>query len=67
MEIIEYTLLEPKSILILNFRENFTDEDSTMLRPELVINLGDVHDINVISAYRDEDIKQKIMEDTNNE
>lgn len=42
----------PKSIVITNFRENFTDEDISMLRPELIINLGDIHDIKVIPAYR---------------
>ena len=51
---LKYNLKEPKSILILNFRENFTEKDSTLLKPELVINLGDIHDIQVISAYRDD-------------
>lgn len=55
---LEYTLEIPKSILILNFRENFMNNDITQLRPELVINLGDIHDIEVVSAYRAEfDIK----------
>lgn len=50
----------PKSIVITNFRENFTDEDISMLRPELIINLGDIHDIKVIPAYRfDENIEPK--------
>lgn len=53
---LEYNLEEPKSILIVNFRENFTENDITLLRPELVISLGDIHDIEVISAYRN-DIK----------
>lgn len=46
-----YELKEPKSILIVNFRENFTENDITMLNPELVISLGDIHDIQIISAY----------------
>lgn len=50
---LKYTLNEPKSILILNFRENFNDKDSTQLKPELIIKFGDIHDISVISAYRD--------------
>lgn len=48
---IRYTLNEPKSVLILNFRENFTENDITKLRPELIISLGDIHDIQVISAF----------------
>ena len=52
---LEYRLEEPKSILVLNFRENFTDTDITMLRPELVISLGDIHSIDVVSAYREND------------
>lgn len=48
---LRYSLNEPKSILILNFRENFMDNDITKLRPELVISLGDIHDIQVISAF----------------
>lgn len=41
----------PKSIVILNYRENFLEEDMTILRPELVILLGDIHDIKVFQAY----------------
>lgn len=52
---LEYKLDEPKSILILNFRENYNAEDNTLLNPELVINLGDIHDIRVISAYQEDD------------
>lgn len=52
---LEYTFEEPKSILVLNFRENFADTDITMLRPELVISLGDIHSIDVVSAYREND------------
>lgn len=48
---IRYILNEPKSVLILNFRENFMENDITKLRPELIISLGDIHDIQVISAF----------------
>lgn len=41
----------PKSIAVLDYRENFLEEDMTILRPELVINLGDIHDIKVFQAY----------------
>lgn len=51
----EYMLKEPKSILVLNFRENFSQDDITLLNPELVISFGDIHDIEVISAFRDID------------
>lgn len=50
---LEYILNEPKSILVLNFSENFSKDDFTLLNPELVIKLGDIHDIGVISAFRD--------------
>lgn len=50
---LEYNLEEPKSILILNFRENFIENDITTLRPELIINLGDIHEIEIVSAYKD--------------
>lgn len=50
---LKYNLEEPKSIQILNFRENFNEKDSTQLKPELIIKFGDIHDITVISAYRD--------------
>lgn len=47
-----YRYTEPKSILIVNFRENFTESNINILRPELVINLGDIHDIQVVFAYK---------------
>lgn len=52
---LKYILNEPKSILVLNFRENFTKDNMELLNPELVINLGDINDIQVVSAYRDLD------------
>lgn len=55
---LKYKLEGPKSILVLNFRENFTPGDITQLNPELIISLGDIHDIEVVSAYTNEfDIK----------
>lgn len=51
---LEYRLKEPKSILVLDYRDNFSQKDSTLLKAELIINLGDIHDIGVISAYRDD-------------
>ena len=51
---LKYNFEEPKSILILNFRENYNAKDNTLLHPELVINLGDIHDIRVISAYQED-------------
>ena len=49
---LEYELEEPKSILILNYRDNFIDKNCTQLKPELIIKFGDIHDINVAQAYR---------------
>ncbi len=52
---LKYKLNEPKSILIVNFRENFTEGDITILNPELVISLGDIHDIQAVSAFQDQE------------
>ena len=41
----------PRSIVILDYRENFLEEDKTIPRPELVITLGDIHDIKVFQTY----------------
>lgn len=51
---LDYKFEEPKSILILDYRDNFSQKDGTLLKAELIINLGDIHDIGVISAYRDD-------------
>ena len=47
----DYPFDNPKSILILNFRENFSKDNIEVLNPELVISLGDIHDIQVVDAY----------------
>lgn len=56
---LDYDFKEPKSILILNFRENFTLEDNTLLIPELVISLGDINNIEVIPAFDNIIVKEK--------
>ena len=56
---LDYDFKEPKSILIQNFRENFTLENSTLLNPELVIALGDIHDISVIPAFYNINVTEK--------
>ena len=52
---LEYEYEEPKSIVVLNFRENFDTKDSTILKPELIINLGDVNKIEIASAFREDE------------
>lgn len=52
---LDYNLEEPKSIVVLNFRENFDKKDSTILNPELIINLGDINKIEIVSAYREDE------------
>lgn len=52
---LEYEYEEPKSIVVLNFRENFDKKDSTILKPELIINLGDVNKIEIASAFREDE------------
>lgn len=48
---LQYECESPKSILILDYRENFQKEDNTLLQPELIINLGDIHSIKIAWAY----------------
>lgn len=43
--------LDGMSIMVLDFRENFTEGDITCLNPELIIRLGDTNKISVMSAY----------------
>lgn len=52
---LEYEYEEPKSIVLLNFRENFDKKDSTILKPELIINLGDVNKLEIASAFREDE------------
>ena len=52
---LEYEYEEPKSIVLLNYMENFDPGDFTMLRPELVISLGDINKIEIVSAFKDEE------------
>lgn len=46
-----YNYPSPKSIVVLDFNENYCENNFTLLKPELVINLGDIHDIEIMSAY----------------
>lgn len=55
MDALEYVFNEPKSIGILDFRENMLPNDITNLRPEPVVILGDINELTVISAYRSVD------------
>lgn len=52
MSAMEYTLKEPKSIVVLDFRENMARNDITLIRPEPIVMLGDINEFSVISAYR---------------
>lgn len=45
--------LDGMSIMVLDFRENFTEGDITCLNPELIIRLGDTNKVSVMSAYID--------------
>lgn len=55
LDVMKYKIKPPKNIAILNFRENFSPKDITLLSPELVINLGTINQIDVVSAYVEED------------
>jgi hypothetical protein len=49
---LEYNIHKPTNISILDFRENFTDDDMTILRPEFIVRFGDINDISIANAYK---------------
>lgn len=52
----QYDLKEPKNITILSFVENYDiADDGVKLKPDLIIGLGDVNDIRIASAYREDE------------
>lgn len=57
MKALEYEFNEPKSIVILNFIENFNKDHKDWLQPEFILAFGDIHNINLAEAYRLDDIK----------
>lgn len=52
----EYELNEPKSIVVLNFIENFNKERRDILS-EFILMFGDIHSIQVVEAYRLDEIE----------
>lgn len=48
-EAMEYNIDSPKSIVLMNFSENF--ETSNELKTEFIIALGDINEIKVMQAY----------------
>lgn len=51
-----------KSFLILNYRENFfynKDKEILLLKPEVIIRIGDTNNCQVCNAYRDMNIKEQ--------
>lgn len=48
---LKYNIENPNSIMVMNFRDNFADDDISNLIPELVISLGDISDISICTAY----------------
>lgn len=55
-EIMKYKFHDPKSVVVLNYRENFSPKDITLITPELLVNLGDIHTVEAISAYRENEM-----------
>lgn len=53
--LLKFNYTSPMNITMLNFRENFLETDISVPRPELVISLGDIHDIKVMEAYASSD------------
>ena len=47
----KYIIDKPNSIMVMNFRDNFEDDDISNLIPELVISLGDISNISIYTAY----------------
>lgn len=54
---IEYELNEPKSIVVLNFIENFDKMHNDRLVSEFILVFGDIHSIQITNAYRLDDIE----------
>ena len=52
---LKYRYPSPKSIVILDFKENYSTNDFTLLNPELIIKLGDIHEIEVMNAYTEDE------------
>lgn len=48
---IRYNPKEPKSIVLLNFRKNFEEENIEIPKKELIARFGDIHSIEIIEAY----------------
>ena len=51
-DLIPYKMDEPKSIHILNFRENLHPHSIKEVHPEIIILFGDVDEIRLVSAYQ---------------
>jgi len=50
-----------KSFLILNYRENLfynKDKDMLLLKPQVIINIGDTNNCQICNAYKDMNIKE---------
>ena len=39
--------------MMLNYRENFTDKDSSIIDPEVLVNVGDVNKFTIVKTYPD--------------
>ena len=46
-----YNIDNPNSLVVMNFRDNFKNDDINNLIPELVISLGDISAISICVAY----------------
>ena len=49
---LQYKIEDPKSLLILSYRENYLKDDDKVLDPELIVNLGDINEIRITSPYK---------------
>lgn len=48
----DYELNEPKSLLVLDFLENFEDIEKSQLSMSFILLFGDIHSITITQAYR---------------
>ena len=55
-EAIKYKYNCPRSIVLMNYRENMDPNNIERLHPEVVVELGDIHNLLVMEAY---DIKKE--------
>ena len=50
-KLMPYKFNSPHSLVVLDYIENFSNQESNLLKPELIIRFGDIHTINIANAH----------------